>query len=282
MIAHYDAERRQPGQRLEVAFFRGGVPSDALLAAAAPHPVRLACSPADLSRAETRRLVAGGVRTIELEACTLHTPALRALRRGYAGPQVSTMLTALATMGVRRVVTLMPGLPSSSHHTAVSDARLLAQHQLAEAVRILPALALEGAPLVDAARAGRWTPMTLSEAVTTTLAMVEVLEEADIAIIRLGLQPGQDVPCAVVAGPYHPNLRHLVEGRRFYQRLTNELRFVPQGSAVEVLVNPRDLSWARGTANANVRALRAHHALSSLSIRPGEHIPRGDVRLARS
>ena len=142
-------------------------------------------------------------------------------------------------------------------------------------------MALEGSRLAELARTGRWQPMSLGEAVTTSLQMVEIFEEAEVAIARLGLQPGQDIPVRAVAGPLHPNLRQLVEVRRFYARMAHELSLVPRGSTVELQVNPRDLSWAKGTANANVRALRAACALAALRICPDESIPRGDVRLSR-
>ena len=122
--------------------------------------------------------------------------------------------------------------------------------------------------------------MNLSEAVTTTLAMVDLLEDAGVQIARLGLQPGQDIPCRAVAGPVHPNLRQLVEVRRFYVRMAHELALVPRGSVAELEVNPRDITWAKGTANANIRALRAELSLAGLKVKPDAAVPRGDVRLS--
>lgn len=288
MIEHYVTERATSGQAVEVAFFRGGVPGDDLLAAAAGLPLRVACSPADLSRADAARLWQRGVRTIELEVCTFRTIALRDIHRGYTGPVAALMLRELQSLGFRVGATLTPGLPNTAHQDAVQDAHIVAGagsgsdgQPIASFVRLYPALALEGARLSVIANQRRWTPMHLGEAVTTTLAMVEVLEAAGVEIARLGLQPGQDVPHAVAAGPYHPNLRHLIEVRRFYGRLSSVLRFVPKGSRVEVQVNPRDLSWAKGTANENIRALRAQLSLQELKIRPAPHVERGDVQLSR-
>jgi hypothetical protein len=277
MIAHYRTERAV-GQALEVGLFHGGIPTDPQLEAAAGLPIRLACSPADLSRAAAERLQAAGVSTIELAIGSLDARVLRTNQIGARGPVIREMLSELSDMGLRIGAILNPGLPDSSHESALSTARSLVG--LVSFVRIEPALALEGSRLSLLAQSGRWTPMRLSEAVTTTLAMVEILESGGVQIARLGLQPGQDIPCRATAGPVHPNLRQLIEVRRFYLRMAHELALVPQGSEVELQVNPRDLSWAKGTANANVRALRAERALSALWIRADETIPRGDVRLS--
>ncbi|MFT5686289.1 MAG: hypothetical protein ACI8RZ_007245 [Myxococcota bacterium] len=277
LITHYRTERA-PSADLEVGFFHGGVPADALLAAAGGLPIRLASSPADLTRAAVAHLQAAGLTTIELAVGSLDARVLRTNQIGVRQAVIIEMLDGLTALGLRVGVILSPGLPDASHETALKTARALIGR--ASFVRIEPALALEGSRLSALATNGRWEPMRLSEAVTTTLAMVEILEEAGVEIARLGLQPGQDIPCRATAGPTHPNLRQLVETRRFYARMAHELALVPRGSEVELQVNPRDLSWAKGTSNANVRALRAERSLASLRICPDEAIPRGDVRLS--
>jgi hypothetical protein len=123
--------------------------------------------------------------------------------------------------------------------------------------------------------------MHLGEAVTTLAEMMDRLEGAGIAVARVGLQPRQDISGSVTAGPAHPNLRQLVEVRRFHQRMAAALCAVPEGSEVELAVNPRDLAWARGTANENVRSLRAQLSLRRLDVLADEAVSRGAVRLAR-
>lgn len=284
LIAHYRAERAPAGAPLEVAFFHGGTPSDALLQAAEGCAIRVSCSPADLSRAEAARLWDRGVRTLELEALTFHTRTLKLLRRGYAGPMVVTQLTGLRAQGFRLGVTLAPGLPGTSHDLALDDVAQLvdrAEAPRADFVRIYPALALEGSELAALAEDERWTPMHLGEAVTTVVEMTDRLSRLGIAVARVGLQPGQDVPARAVAGPTHPNLRQLVEVRRFRRRMAAALTHVPEGSQVELSVNPRDLAWAKGTANENIRSLRARLSLQGLQVRPDDAVSRGEVALSR-
>ncbi len=275
LVAHYRA--RHPGRSVEVAFFRGGLPGPELLAAAAPHPVRVACNPADLDPGAARRLRAAGVRTVEAEVLTFDRDVRRDLRRGGDDPR--PLLRGLARLGFRVGVTLAPGLPGGSHAAAVADARELVDLGCVDFARITPALAWEGSDLARLAAEGRWTPMTVEQAVTTAMAMLDVLDAGGIPVIRLGIQPGQDVPRRATAGPVHPNLRQLVEARRFRRRMAEALIPLGPGRHAVLRVNPRDLSWARGTSNDNVRALRARLRLRELRLEADETVARGQVEL---
>jgi len=285
LIEHYATERAPAGGVvLEPAFFRGGLPSAELLAACEPHPVRVACSPADLSRDGAAWLRDRGVSTIELDVRTFDTPTLRALRRGYSGAQARAILSGLGALGLRRGVTLAPGLPGTSHASALADAGVVAgdgaAQPLAEFVRLLPALAYEGTDLAQWAVSGRWTPMSIAEAVTTCEAMEDRLRDAGVPVARMGQQPGADVPDTHVAGPWHPNLRSLVEGRRFRRRMAAALADLPRSAPIELRVHPKDLSWAKGASNTNVRALRAALSLPGLRVSADPSVPRGSVRVA--
>lgn len=285
LIDHYLTERHPGGDaQAEVAFFHGGLPSDVLLEVCRPHPVRVACSPADLSRAGARRLQAGGVTTIEIELLTFCSDVLRGCSRGYTPGRVRAMLTGLGSLGFRRGGVLVSGLPGSSHHSAVSDARVLAgdgrDGARVEFARLLPALAFEGSKLAVWHAQQRWKPMSLGEAVTTTLEQVLVLESAGVEVARVGVQPGQDLSVKVVGGPVHPNLRALVEVRRFRGLMAAALASLPSERSAAVLVNPKDLSWAKGTANENLRALRAALGRPDLEVRPDEQVARGTVAVA--
>lgn len=282
LVHHYVTERMPAeGARVEVAFFHGGIPGDDLLDAARPYPIRVAGSPADLSRAQALHLRERGVTTIELDVLTFDAGVLRDCRRGYTARHAEAMLAGLRELGFRLGVGLWPGLPGSSHRSALDDVAILARDHLVDFVRIYPALAFAGSELARMVREGRWRPMRLGEAVTTVHAMVEALERAGIEVARVGLQPGPDIRARVVAGPVHPNLRGLVEARRFRTRMARALAEFPPGSHAAVRVHPKDLSWAKGSANENVRALRANLRLCALHVEPDEQVKRGTVEVDR-
>ena len=269
--------------RLEVAFFHGGLPERALLEVASGRPLRVATTPADLSPDDLTRLREAGVETLELAILTFEPAVLRACKRGYRSSEACAVIAAAKRAGFRVGLTLSPGLPGSSHADSLADAaRLAAEPDLRpDFVRILPALALAGSQLATWAAEGRWRPMSLGEAVSTVSQMVDQLEEVDVSVARVGLQAGPDLGGQVQAGPLHPNLRGLVESRRFQHRLRVLLADRPRGSRVVIAVNPADLSWVKGEANENLRAVRAELGLAAVHLATDSAVPRGTVRLAR-
>lgn len=282
LVEHYARERRPaPDTPMEVAFFHGGMPPVPLARAAHPHPLRLSCSPADASREQIEVLRALGLATVEVELLTFQAEVLRDLQRGYSRTHAEAFVRGLKELGLRVGIVLSPGLPGSSHDQALADARRAAGLDdpglRADLVRIQPALALHGSGLAALARSGRWRPMSLGEAVTTSLEMVEILEAARVPVARLGLQPGSDLPVRAIAGPVHPNLRGLVQARRFRRRMAAALEDARPGSRAVLRVHPKDLSWAKGTANENVRALRARLQLAELALETDAGLPRGAI-----
>lgn len=282
LVAHYRTERARPGQPLEVAFFHGGLPHRGLLAEARDCALRLACHPGDLQPAVLQRLWDQGVRTLELEALSLQGAVLRDLGRSPSGDALKRLILGTRDRGFKVGVHLWPGLPGYGHDAAMEDLAWLCAggSPRVDFVRILPALGLAGTELADWARQGRWTPMDLGQAVTTTVDMLDACASAGLAVARVGLQPRPDLGVDAVAGPAHPNLRALAEQRRFRRRMDAALQLAPRTRPAELRVHPADLSWARGHAGANIRALRAAHGLPGLRLRPDPSLARGEVRLA--
>ena len=287
LVAQTRRDRLRPGDALEVGLFHGGLPDDALLAALSGLPLRLSCSPADLSPPAARRLLAQGVGTIELEVLSFAPSALRRLERGYTAHRAAAMLRALVRLGFRVGVVLAPGLPWATEQDDLDDARRLhaprpdLDHGLLPAhfVRVLPALVWAGSRLAAEVEEGQWAPVSLPETIERVARMADALEANGVEIARIGWQPAADLGVAVVAGPVHPDLRGRVEVLRFRGRLATALAGVPRGSLAALSVNPKDLGWAKGRSDENLRLLRARLGLAGLQVRGDPAVARGQVRL---
>ena len=277
MVANYAS--RWPDKDLEVAFFHGGIPSQDLLEAAHGLPLRLSCHPADLTRAGAEMFAAAGGTTVELEAMSLDPHVLRLSERRYTIGRVRTMAERLRSMGFAVGVHLVPGLPGSDTAGAVADLNGLLDEggPWVDFVRIWPALAFEGAKLAEWAASGAWRPWDLGEAVGALVQMVALADEAGIPVVRVGIQPGHDIPVKAVAGPNHPNIRGEVEVLRFGARIETAVRNSSRSLDPIMLVNPKDLSWAKGTSNSNAKMVRAKLGLRSLKFETDDSVPRGTV-----
>jgi histone acetyltransferase (RNA polymerase elongator complex component) len=272
LIASYAAR----DGRLEVGFFRGGIPSDELFAVARAHPIRLACSPADLDPMRVDDLAARGVTTLELEVCTTSDRVLWALRRGYDAAHVRLLVAAARNARLAVGVALMPGLPNHTAEDALDDARFAG---IADFVRIVPALAIDGSDLARWAEEGRFQPLDLEAAVAVVTDMVDIVSSLGTAVARVGHQPGPDGLGKVVAGPWHPNFRGLVETRRFRRKMEALAHGVRGTGRIQLRVHPKDLSWVKGTSNENVRWLREHLEIDEVELAADETVARGALAL---
>ena len=60
---------------------------------------------------------------------------------------------------------------------------------------------------------GEYTPLTLEEGVEWSADALEVFQEKEIPVIRLGLNPSRELEEQALAGVYHPALGQLVQSR---------------------------------------------------------------------
>jgi len=277
LVEHYAASRRSPEQRLGVAFFGGGLPDPPWLEAAGDLPKAVRVRPDLLTRADAAMLPGLGVVSIELDVLTLHGGALREIGRRYGPQLVLEQLAELPRFGLARGAVLAPGLPRTSHADALEDAERLAPRL--DFVRLHPVLVLAESRLREAQMDGQYRPLTLGEAVTTCLAMVEVFERSGVTVTRVGANPGPDGLGRAVGGPRHPSLRQLVDARRTLERLHRELRETPFGDAIVIRCHPADETHTRGPHNDHIRSLRAAHRLVSVTVTPDPALRRGEFAI---
>ncbi len=265
LVEHYQRDRAAPGDQVLVGFYGGAPPSEALLDAIGGLPFQIRVRPDLLSRADVARLLERGLRGVELDVLCFDDLVLRACRRPYRKHRVLQMATGLREAGLRVGVTLAPGLPGSGFETSIADAQLAAVHF--DTARIHPVLVLDRSALREVHAAGQYTPLALGEAVTVCRAMMDVLEDAGVIVIRVGMQPGPDGLGRAIAGPAHSSLRELVEARRVLDRLYTLVS--PHRGVAHVRVNcaPADVGRTHGPYNQHKRALRAEFGIEQIEIR---------------
>jgi histone acetyltransferase (RNA polymerase elongator complex component) len=212
---------------------------------------------------------------------TLKARVLRHLRRGYSPGRVRSMVEALKSMGFTIGLVLSPGLPAFRVEDCGYDiGEVVALGAgVVDFVRINPALAMEGSDSAGWVEAGRWVPLEVREAVGLCRQYVDAMDAAGIAVARVGLQPGPDLGGRVVGGPHHPNLRGFVQEERFRDRLFDAVRDAPEGCCIHIRVNPKDLAWAKGSENANIRAVRSAMSIQEIRVVGDDSVPRDSLRV---
>ncbi|MEW6079128.1 MAG: radical SAM protein [Thermodesulfobacteriota bacterium] len=244
--------------------------------------VRFSTRP-DTITEQTLDLISGfSVRAIELGIQSMDDGVLSLSRRGHTAMQNRKALQQLKERGYETGAQIMTGLPGDSGHPSVQTAEILAA-LAPDFVRIYPAVILAGSTLARWHQDGRYTPPSLDDAVRLVATLHEIFTAHDIPVIRMGLQPTEDLEYggAVQGGPYHPAFGHLVQSEIF---LRKEIRAVSDLSGhtaeITLIVNPRDVSAARGQKNSNIRRLektcgvRAIRVIEDESLNPGQLICR--------
>jgi hypothetical protein len=282
LVEHYARERLPEGAELRVGFYGGAPPSDLLLSAArdtglGPLPFTARVRPDLLTRAEARRLADRGAVAIELDALTFDDAALRAVGRRYGRRMLIEQLEGIRALGLSAGIVLAPGLPHTSFDTALADARTAAP--LVSTARLHPVLVLEGSRLREAHMDGTYVPLTLGEAVTICRGMMDLLEDAGVAVIRVGVNPAADGLGRAVAGPRHPALRQLADARKVLEALHRRLEGTTRGASVAIRCHPADETCTRGPRNQHVRTLRAAFGLAEVRVRPDPTLARGELRV---
>jgi histone acetyltransferase (RNA polymerase elongator complex component) len=144
-------------------------------------------------------------------------------------------------------------------------------------VRIYPSLVIKDTPLEDLYASGRYMPLPLDDAVALCREALEKFELAGIDVIRIGLQPTEELerPGTIVAGPYHPAFRQLVESSILLDKMRCALRNrTGKTMRVTFQVNPKDLSVAIGQKRSHIELLKKEFELQEVRIVEDDAIPR--------
>jgi histone acetyltransferase (RNA polymerase elongator complex component) len=145
--------------------------------------------------------------------------------RGHCAAEVEKAVACLKGEGISVGLQLMPGLPGDSGEKSVSSLMRVLDLQ-PDFLRIYPTVVVAGTPLSRRYAEGRYCPLTLEGAVSLCKILLHRALLARVPVVRIGLQPTTDLSRggAILAGPYHPAFRQLVEAELCFDLLA---RLIP-------------------------------------------------------
>ncbi len=215
--------------------------------------IRISTRPDGVDSDELDFLAAGGVKTIELGIQSFDDDVLKRSNRGYSAEQATDACKRIKDRGFNLGIQLMTGLPGDNRQKSLASiwqSRGLA----ADMVRIYPTVVLQNTPLATMYQRGEYRPQTLDEAVTLCRDMAAVCIDAEIALIRLGLNPSTSTAAAVIDGPYHPAFGHLVYSALKLQQM--EMAIARGGRANQLFYPPADAALVSGQNGDNRNLLQ--------------------------
>ena len=273
-IEYYLQNFRDDNKYVEVAFFGGsftGIEENVqnnLLEAVQSYidegkvnSIRISTRPDYIDKDTLKRLKHYRVKTIELGVQSTNNYILAKSKRGHTFEDVRIASKLIRKYGFILGHQMMVGLPESTALDEVTTAKNLIKLK-PKIVRIYPVLVIKNTELEDMYKKGEYTPLSINQAVERCKEVVKLFNDKNIEVIRIGLQntntidePGHN-ESEVVAGPYHPAFRQLVESSMWYDSVVEEIKqFNTKVKLVQVRANPVNINNIIGHKKENIEKL---------------------------
>ena len=228
--------------------------------------IRLSTRPDAIDGAVLDRLEAFGVETVELGAQSLDDGVLLLSGRGHTAEDVEKASRLIKSRGFKLILQMMTGLPGDTKEKSVETAkRIIALSP--DGVRIYPTVIVRDTALFDLWQYGHYREHTVEDAVDWCAEIVPLFDAAGIPVIRLGLNPTDELSGGAAAGgAYHPALGELVKSRIMLKRAQTLLSGIEENSAVEIVVGRGKTSQMLGQKRCNYERLVRDFRLKSLRV----------------
>lgn len=246
--------------------------------------IRISTRPDYIDKQKLKLLKKYKVETIELGVQSTNDYILKKSNRGHTFEDVKKASKLIRWYGFKLGHQMMVGLPESTRIDEINTAKELIKLK-PKMVRIYPVLVIKNTKLEKEYLSGEYTPLTVIQAVEISKEIVKLFNKKGIEIIRIGLQntdtitdPNQE-GSEVVAGPYHPAFRQLVESGLWYDTILEKIKQLNvKVKKVQVTVNPQDVNNVIGHKRENIEKLKDMYTLD-LIVKQDESIKQGKIKV---
>lgn len=218
------------------------------------------------------------VKTIELGVQSLDEEVLQKSRRGHSIDDVYKASGLIRDSGINLGIQTMVGLPGDSYEKDIDTAEKVIGLS-PKIVRIYPTLVIRGTFLEKMYYSGKYRPLDLEEAVNLCAELLRMYESQKINVIRIGLQPTENISegMDVVAGPFHPSFRHLVESKLILNTIENYIgdKGLANAGSITIFTGSRYISEVIGMKRCNIEYLKQKFGYKTISVK-------GDGTLGRN
>lgn len=217
--------------------------------------IRLSTRPDYINDKILQLLKKYNVETIELGAQSLDDEVLKMTFRGHTVKQVEEASALIHKFGFKLGLQMMIGLPGDSLEKSLNTANKIIDLG-ADNTRIYPALVIRETAMHTWFKNGKYSPLSLEEAVNWTKEILPIFENAGVNVIRVGLHPSEGLISGdeLVAGPFHISFRELVLTEIWNEKLTSLLK-LEQNYKLELTIPYGSLNHAIGHKAKNKKML---------------------------
>ena len=296
-IDYYLEHFKETDGNIEVAFFGGSFTGidekvqNELLEAAYSYikagkisSIRISTRPDYINKDILKRLKKYKVKTIELGVQSTNDYILKKAERGHTFKDVKKASKLIRRHGFILGHQMMVGLQDSTRVDEINTAKALIKLK-PSMVRIYPVLVIRGTKLAKEYEEDNYKPLTVVQAVEICKDLVKLFRDKNIDIIRIGLQNTDEITSPeienseVIAGPYHPAFRQLVESGLWYEAIVNKIKKLNvKVKQVQIEVNSQDVNNVIGHKKENIEKLKEVYDVD-VTVKANDEIKQGKLKV---
>jgi len=213
-----------------------------------------------------------GVDIIELGVQSMDKDVLFLSGRGHSAESVIYASKLINKYGFTLGHQMMLGLPGDTEKKDIDTLKqlILLKPKL---LRIYPSLVIKSTPMEKMYINKTYSPYSLDKAVEISAKLLKIAYRNNINVIRVGLQPTREINEGkdLVAGPFHPAFRELVEGYLYFSSINANIKNVSE----TIYINPKEISKLYCDKKRYFRKLEG----KSLRVITDDSVPRGSYTI---
>jgi len=296
-IEEYLKSFKEENSYKEVAFFGGsftGIESEKqeeLLAVAYEYiknkkidSIRISTRPDYINKSILKLLKKYKVKTYALGVQSTNNYILNRAERGHTFEDVQKASKLIRWYGFELGHQMMVGLPDSTKQDELNTAKELIKLK-PKIVRIYPVLVVKNTKLAKEYNNGEYEPLSVVQAVERCKEIVYLFNKNKVKVIRIGLQNTTEISSPdhenseVIAGPFHPAFRQLVESSIWYDSIVDKIKsYNVKVKEVEININSQDINNVIGHKRENLNKLLATYDVI-LKVKANDKIKQGKLEM---
>ena len=216
-----------------------------------------------------------GVDIIELGVQSLDEDVLKKAGRGHSAQDVINASRLIKEYEFVLGHQIMPGLPGDTFEKDINTTKASLEMK-PDICRIYPSLVIRDTPMEKMYKCNEYVPYSLEEAVDISKVMYEMYRKNNVNVIRIGLQPTESINEGgdIIAGPFHPSFRELVEGSLLADIILENMK---EEENVLIHINSKDLSKLYANKKLYFNKLKENNKF--IIVEQNDKIERGHIKL---
>lgn len=230
--------------------------------------IRLSTRPDCIDDNILRNLKKYSVDTIELGVQSLDSGVLELSNRGHDIKSVYLASELIKKYKFNLGLQQMLGLPGDNYNKAIKTAEEFIKLN-PSCIRIYPTLVIKETKLESDYYEKIYEPLSIDDAIYISKELLKIYTKNNINVIRIGLQPTEEIQmdASVVAGPFHPAFRQLVESELIFDVLIKYFNNIKVDNVLEIEASGKNISNISGQKGNNKKKLIEKLKIKKLKLR---------------